>query len=213
MAETRAGWKGTTAIRMVIPTGIAAWSEREPRQRQGVASRRPGVDVATDAVVMMATVTSPVRRAAATGGILLSTIALASCGGGDDDGVSSAQKTVPDRPVRLDPGRTVALVGDARVTREDHDHWYALARASLPNQPASCARDNALGFLIRLSWVREEARALGVTITPAQLSAEYDKARRKQFPNPVSTAHSCERGRSPPATPAFRSRWRCSQRA
>jgi SurA-like N-terminal domain len=111
-------------------------------------------------------------------------VVLAACGsdGGGPSTTATTSGAAGKRSAPLDPRRVVAVVGDQPVSRAEYDHFYAAARAGNRDLPASQARRDTMGYLIRFLWVRGEARARGVTITRAELDAQYDRIRRRTFP-------------------------------
>ena len=88
---------------------------------------------------------------------------------------------------RVPAGELVACVGASAIDGATLDHWMRaawLTTRSLRRHPKLRAlAEPALNFLIQALWITGEASALGVSLSTAEVHAEYVKQRRRQFPH------------------------------
>ncbi|MFZ2050082.1 MAG: hypothetical protein WAU69_04015 [Solirubrobacteraceae bacterium] len=81
----------------------------------------------------------------------------------------------------------VACVGSILIDGATLDHWMRIAwlsSGSLRRRPKLRALDEpALSFLIQAQWITGEAAALGISLSEAEVHAQFVKLRRQQFPH------------------------------
>jgi hypothetical protein len=114
--------------------------------------------------------------------VLLATGGLAACGG--DDGDDSSDRDVPQG--------SVAIVGDAEITRADlQERVAALRRVQKASgggeQQASTSakvlKEQALSTLLLAAALEQEAETRGVEVTDAEVRKTWDGVAAKQFKN------------------------------
>jgi hypothetical protein len=114
--------------------------------------------------------------------VLLATWGLAACGG--DDGDDSSDRDVPQG--------SVAVVGDAEITRADlQERVAALRRVQKASgggeQQASTSakvlKEQALSTLLLAAALEQEAETRGVEVTDAEVRKTWDGVAAKQFKN------------------------------
>src|SRR3954447_8079806 len=101
---------------------------------------------------------------------------LAGCGGGSSDNVSSDD---------------VAVVGSAHITQQQFNEQLAIQKASLKasGQPFPDAgstqyaqmRSNIVDLLVQQAEFAQEAKKLGVTVTPAEVDQKLKDLKKSNF--------------------------------
>jgi hypothetical protein len=88
---------------------------------------------------------------------------------------------------RVPSSELVACVGSIPIDGAMLDHWMRIAwlsSRSLRRHPKLRALDEpALSFLIQAQWITGEAAALGISLSEAEVHAQFVKLRRQQFPH------------------------------
>jgi len=113
----------------------------------------------------------------------LLTTALAACGGDGD-------KRSADKP-RTPAPDAVAMVGSAKITVREFDHWMRLASRSrrLAKVPPRGSprwdglRPEVMDLLIQNQWVSQEARRQEIGISNAELQLEFQRQKDESFPD------------------------------
>ncbi|TML06645.1 MAG: hypothetical protein E6G41_06420 [Actinobacteria bacterium] len=98
------------------------------------------------------------------------------------------------------PPDAVALVGAQPVTRSAFDHWFRVAAmaeharrrryGACPAKDRDCRiaqrslRDSSMQFLISATWIEGESALQGISVTDAEVDAEFATDRRASFPRP-----------------------------
>src|SRR3954465_8589022 len=89
----------------------------------------------------------------------------------------------------LPPGVVAQIDGSAPVTKAKFEHWLHVAAVSSGDEKAprpgakhyTSLRDQTLEFLISARWIRAEAPDRQISITRAQVIAEYRRTKRSSF--------------------------------
>jgi hypothetical protein len=128
---------------------------------------------------------------------------------------SAAHDPVDDRAglQRLPlPSGTVARAAVTTITREQYDHWRAIAVATTGGPPRS-GRDRArireyvMEFLLTEMWVRLEAPEHGVTVTDAEADRAFERAVRESFEHRSDFRDFLERSKMSEADARFQIRF------
>ncbi len=143
---------------------------------------------------------------------LLLVLALGGCGSGSSSSsdASSVSTTVtagagaPTHGAHAS-GEPIATVNGSPIAKSAFEHWRAVTAAlSNANGHSSTSASNqavknqALGFLISLQWVLDEASARGVNVSEAAVHTRLAEIQRKQFKSPgelqkyLTKAHETE---------------------
>ncbi len=120
---------------------------------------------------------SLLARLGLTAVALTLTLGLAACG---DDGDNEQAPTASDVPTGV-----VAVVGDEQITKDRLDEQVAAIRSSQPKGATVTReqlRQQALAGLLQQVALDQEAKALGVKVTNAEVSRRLAQAKR-QFPS------------------------------
>lgn len=85
------------------------------------------------------------------------------------------------------PGRAVVCVGALSINAASVAHWFLVAKREEAHGhsqqlTAAAERGEAVTFLIEANWVKSEATALEVFVTPVDVKRHFDRIRGQQFP-------------------------------
>ena len=129
------------------------------------------------------------HRLDAIGGLVVAGVVVAVVllsGGGDGKQAAKAPASgaaVAAPELNRDiPAGAVATVGEASIPKSDFEHWATAASTAQRSLSESKVRDQAMEFLISSEWLRQEAQRRGITATPEEVRAEFNRQRRQSFP-------------------------------
>ena len=97
--------------------------------------------------------------------------------------VCPPQSSAPTAPPSSPP-TVVACVGSQEITLASFEHWSEVAKAAAGPQPPSTQKivEQVMPFLIANEWVRGEASALDVHVSPRAVRRKFAHLRKQQFP-------------------------------
>lgn len=138
------------------------------------------------------------REVAPVGAVLLTTVSLALLGPAPPAARAAGASVCPPTesagpevpaPVTAPAETTIACVGSRALSEATFEHWDEIAAAGTaagttsPRTPAMAQAllAEAMGFLISSMWVRGEAEALKVRVSPIAVRRQFVRMRREQF--------------------------------
>jgi hypothetical protein len=84
------------------------------------------------------------------------------------------------------PGELIACVGASPIYGASFDHWFRAALLSFGKQTRHSRRAAGvatLDFLVQADWIIDEATALGLSVSNAELHRRFHHLRNEQFPH------------------------------
>ncbi len=91
----------------------------------------------------------------------------------------------PTSPAQTSAEQLVACVASQPITTATFTHWGNIARKAGGSHPPSAGEvlNEVMGFLISSYWVIDEALALNVHVSAAEVRHNFDHIRGQQFPH------------------------------
>jgi hypothetical protein len=108
--------------------------------------------------------------------------------GAPPSAVTTPGETSPAATVAPTPEDVLVCVGAEAITGATFTHWLAIAEKSerpatkeSQGATATALQSEVLGFLISSEWVKGEAAARGIGVSPAKVRNTFDRIRHQQF--------------------------------
>ncbi|MGD1056554.1 MAG: hypothetical protein ABR992_03990 [Solirubrobacteraceae bacterium] len=86
------------------------------------------------------------------------------------------------------PEEVLVCVGAQAITGATYTHWISVASKPLGPAPKKgehaaivALQSEVLGFLISSDWVKGEAEARGISVSPAEVRKTFDRIRHQEF--------------------------------